>query len=125
MADLQKLKEQILDDLIVITDDTGMDPVEKFELLMTQYINSENVELINKLYDTAKGIEDVGIRGNALMQLLEEINLVQSELTAEVGSNDTTVSSDGDGLKSLPNSMPDSEIKAEDSSPMQIDVKQD
>lgn len=83
MVDLSTLKNEVLDELINITDSEGLDPVEKFELIMTRYVNTGDTALLGAAFKAAKKIEDVSYRGTALMQLLEEIELSQAEIVAQ------------------------------------------
>ncbi len=79
MADLQKLKTQVLDELISLTDEGSLDPVDRYELVMTQYVSSGDVSLLEKAHGAAKEIEDPAQKGSALMQILEEIEIAQAE----------------------------------------------
>jgi hypothetical protein len=79
MDDLNGLKNQILDDLIKVVDEDGLDPAERFEIIMARYDVINDNALLAKAYEAAKAIEDIPTRGNALMQILEEINIAQSE----------------------------------------------
>lgn len=85
MSDLTKLKNETLDELIKVTDEEGLEPEDKFELLMTRYIADGNTDLLTQALDVAKTIEDISMKGQALMQLLEEIDIAQIE--DELGNN--------------------------------------
>lgn len=92
MIDLQKLKDEVLDELITLTDEADLNPADKFDLLMTQYINSGDVQLLRKAYEAAQAIEDKTDKGNALMQLVSEIEIAQAEGQKQNTNNDNTTS---------------------------------
>ena len=79
MADLQNLKNELLDELIKITDETGVDPIDRFDIVMGRYMNTGETDLLAQATSIAKTIEDPKDRGNAMMQLLDEIDLAQSD----------------------------------------------
>ena len=83
MDEYTKLKNQVLDELIKITDEEELTPLEKFEFLMTQYASNGNTSLLNKAFISAQEIENVSEKGQALMQLLEEIDIAQVDLNSE------------------------------------------
>lgn len=84
MRDLKDLKNQILDELIAVTDGSGLQPEERFDLILTRYINSGDTKLLESALDAAKGIEDASPKAAALIQLLEEVDIAEVE---SVGSN--------------------------------------
>lgn len=88
MADLKNLKNQILDELIKITDSADLDPIERFDLTMTQYANSDDQSLLATAFKAAQQIEDVAPRGTAFMQLLEEIEIAQADQSVEPEKNE-------------------------------------
>ncbi len=90
MADLGTLKNSVLDELITITDSEGLDPVEKYELVMARYANTGDTTLLEAAFNAAKNIEDVSYKGSALMQLLEEIELSQIEPAAQSEATDAS-----------------------------------
>lgn len=100
MADLQNLKNELLDELIKITDETGVDPIDRFDIVMSRYLNTGETDLLTQATSIAKTIEDPKDRGNAMMQLLDEIDLAQSEANSqdvETGtSGDNETSNDND-----------------------------
>lgn len=79
MDDLNQLKGQILDDLIVIIDETDVDPAEKFDILMLRYVNTGDAGLLTRLYEVTKAITDPTEKGTALMRLFEEIKILEAE----------------------------------------------
>lgn len=79
MDDLTQLKGQILDDLIVIVDETDVEPIDKFDILMLRYVNTGDAGLLSRLYEVTKTIPDPTERGSALMKLFEEINVFEAE----------------------------------------------
>lgn len=90
MADLNKLKDQTLDELIKVTDEEGLEPEDKFELLMTRYVADGNTELLSQALSAAKQIEDISLKGQALMQILSEIDIAQTEETLGDNGVDST-----------------------------------
>ena len=52
--DLKQLKNQILDDLIKVTDQEGLTPVEKFDFTMTQFVNTGKEDLLSNAYEISK-----------------------------------------------------------------------
>lgn len=78
MDELNGLKNQVLDDLIKIVDEDGLDPAERYEIIMARYDAIGDNSLLIKAYEVARDIEDNAVRGNALMQILEEINIAQT-----------------------------------------------
>lgn len=89
MDDLTNLKNQILDDLIGLIDEEGIEPAERFDLLLTRYLSAGDASLLQKAYEAAKSIEDSSARGNALMQLLEEVNIAQAEPAEQPAQTET------------------------------------
>ncbi len=89
MDELAKLKDQVLEDLIQVTDETDVDPADRFEILMSRYVNTGETALLNKAYDAAKAIPETAAKGSALMQLLEEINIAQADASAETAPEQT------------------------------------
>ncbi len=95
MSDLTKLKDETLDELIKVTDEEGLEPEDKFELLMTRYVADGNTDLLPQALSVAKQIEDISLKGQALMQILSEIDIAQTEETLDdegdssKGSQDT------------------------------------
>ncbi len=83
MADLSKLKNEVLDELIKVTDEEGLEPQEKFEFLLTRYINDGDQSLLAEALVVAKSIEDTTAKGQALMQLLEEIDIARLDAETE------------------------------------------
>ena len=83
MDEYTNLKNQVLDELIKITDEGELTPLEKFEFIMTQYTSNGNTSLLNKAFISAQEIENVSEKGQALMQLLEEIDIAQVDLNSE------------------------------------------
>lgn len=124
MADLKQLKNQVLDELIVITDEADLSPLEKFDLTMTRYINTGDEGLLDKLYKTAKEIKDPKDRGSALMQLLEEIEIVQSKQAAnQSGLQASQQYNTSDDDVSEPQPEPESVEKSGETSPQDDDNK--
>lgn len=83
MDEYTKLKNQVLDELVKITEEDDLAPQEKFEFLMTQYISNGDISLLSKAFLSAQKIEETSERGQALMQLLEEIDIAQIDLEPE------------------------------------------
>ena len=90
MSDLTKLKDETLDELIKVTDEEGLEPEDKFELLMTRYVADGNTELLAQALSAAKQIEDISLKGQALMQILSEIDIAQTEETLGDNEADST-----------------------------------
>ncbi len=88
MGDLTKLKNEVLDELIKVTDEEGLEPQEKFELLLSRYVNDGDQALLSDALTAAKAIEDVTVKGQALMQLLEEIDIAQLDAASEQAVKD-------------------------------------
>lgn len=89
MADLTQLKNVVLDELISLTDSNSLDPAERYDLLMTQYANSGDVTLLDQAVKAAKEISDVSVKGTALIQILEEINIAIDESSPMPEATDT------------------------------------
>ena len=79
MIDLQKLKNDVLDELITITDEGDLSAEDKFQVVMMRYINGGDIELLDTAYKAAQQIKDATVKGNALIQLAEEIDIAQTE----------------------------------------------
>lgn len=79
MIDLTKLKDETLDELIKVTNEEGLEPEDRFELLMTRYVADGNTDLLPQALSVAKQIEDTTLKGQALMQILSEIDIAQTE----------------------------------------------
>lgn len=78
MANLQNLKQELLDELAKLTDESGIDPLDKFDVIMSRYMVTGDENLLSQAIEVAKTIEDPKERGNAMMQLLDEVDLAQN-----------------------------------------------
>lgn len=101
MADLNKLKDETLDELIKVTDEGGLEPEDKFELLMTRYVADGNTDLLTQALGVAKTIEDTSMKGQALMQILSEIDIAQVDSTSEQAVNTESTKSGVDDKQSI------------------------
>ncbi len=88
--ELADLKSRILDGLITLEDESAINASERFSIIMARYIENGDLGLLNRAYEVASKLDDPSLKSNALLQLLDEVNIAQNE-QADAGDAGTVV----------------------------------
>ncbi len=73
-ADLDDIKNQALQQLSPLVNKLDQPPEERFKTLMMMIQASDNHDLIKEAYEAANAIQDEGLKAEALLAIVNEIN---------------------------------------------------
>lgn len=74
--DVQKLRNQVLDELIKLVDEVGVEPEDKYNIIISRYIAIGDTALLRDAYNIALTITSPKERAAALLQVLSEIDII-------------------------------------------------
>ena len=80
--DLQELKNEILRDIAPLIETSNFDPVQKFELLLSSARISDEPSRFRAAYNVIGQIESVDIKVNAMLDLLDAIDIATTQTPA-------------------------------------------
>ncbi len=92
--EIQKLRSQLVDELVVLVDETDLEPEDKFDIIVNQYTMTGDIALLKDAHKAATGIKDVKEKGAALLWVLNEIDLIGEVPAAEPENTPSDVASD-------------------------------
>jgi hypothetical protein len=82
-AKLERLRSEIVEDLVPIVEEADVDPEQRFTLLLATARLSGSEEKFRKAHKAAMDIQDTQARAGALMDLLDAVDSAVAAVSAE------------------------------------------